>query len=203
MNARELYRRTLLPGLLAALTLQSAAADPSRARICFDYGCKSSAEVRFDASDWDQIEALFATDRGAAVERDSLAAAVALLERIAGAQAGTGQDRGGNVDGSGLPGQMDCIDESTNTTTYLNLLAERGLLRHHRVATRQMRAPWLLDQHWTAVVQADDGQHFAVDSWFLYNGLRPYVQPLEAWLDKADLPPHPDLETRLEPILGR
>ena len=35
--------------------------------------------------------------------------------------------------------QMDCIDESTNSTTYLRILAGAGLLRWHRVEARVTR----------------------------------------------------------------
>ena len=55
------------------------------------------------------------------------------------------------------------------------------------------RAPWLFDQHWSATLRELDGERlWAVDSWYLDNGLRPYVQPLEQWRGKAALPSHPD-----------
>jgi hypothetical protein len=104
-----------------------------------------------------------------------------------GAQTGTWMDLGGNLAGSGQPGQLDCIDETRNTTGYLHVLAERGLLHWHRVGERQKRAPWLFDQHWTAVlVDRTDGRRWAIDSWHRDNGERPYVQTLEAWLDKDE-----------------
>ncbi|MDZ7749958.1 MAG: hypothetical protein U5K43_15080 [Halofilum sp. (in: g-proteobacteria)] len=84
-------------------------------------------------------------------------------------------------------------DESRNTAGYLRLLAARGLLAWHDVGARAKRLRWVLDQHWTAVViDRSDGGRWAIDSWFLDNGERPYVQRLDAWLDMAELPPNPD-----------
>ena len=39
---------------------------------------------------------------------------------------------------------------------------------------------------------AGDGSDWAIDSWFLDNGKRPYVQRLDAWLEKAEKPFNPD-----------
>ena len=35
--------------------------------------------------------------------------------------------------GSGDPTQQDCVDEATNTTSYLLVLQAHGLLKHHTV----------------------------------------------------------------------
>ncbi|HFD81307.1 MAG TPA: hypothetical protein ENK05_13085 [Gammaproteobacteria bacterium] len=136
-----------------------------------------------DARQWQQVRALFATVADAPGERKRIAAAIGLLENQVGRIAGTWRDRGGNIAGSGLPGQLDCIAESKNTTTYLKLLARDGLLRWHRVDARRLRHPWILDLHWTAVIrERGSGRAYAVDSWFLDNGQPPYIQPLGDWL---------------------
>ena len=35
---------------------------------------------------------------------------------------------------SGDPSQQDCVDEATNTTSYLLVLQANGLLKHHTVS---------------------------------------------------------------------
>lgn len=181
--------------VIALLTAPAAvAAAPPTVTVCWDYGCDAQRRVTLPAADWYAIRDLF---RPAAVdpaaERERVARAVAHFERVVGRLTGTAADLGGNRAGSGQPYQMDCIDESRNTDGYLRVLAARGLLRWHQVAPRQKRAPWLFDQHWTAVLRERNGARaWAVDSWFLDNGRRPYVQPLEAWLDKDELPFNPD-----------
>ena len=186
-------RRWLAAAVLAMLA-PTAWATPPIVNVCWDYGCDRNARVIVPEQAWTRIRALFhpaAPDPAA--ERDRIAQAIALFEQAVGPLTGTDHDHYENVVGAGRPGQMDCIDESRNTDGYLRALAERGLLAWHDVGERHERLVWILDQHWTAVViDRTDGKRWAIDSWFLDNGKRPYVQRLDAWLAKAPLPPNPD-----------
>lgn len=132
------------------------------------------------------IKALFDHTSSAKTERASIRHAVAYMEQIAGQQLPTFNDVGGNYQaGIVQNGQMDCIDESTNTTTYLTFFQQQGLLRWHTVEKRAFRAPYLLDQHWSAQIrERTTGRHYVVDSWFGDNGEPPLIQPLEDWLRK-------------------
>lgn len=177
--------------LLAAPAVLAAA--PPQVTVCWGYGCDERKRVTLPESDWRAIRALFSPPpEDAADERERIAQAIARFEQATGRLIGTSADLGGNRAGSGQPYQMDCIDESRNTEGYLRLLAASGLLPRHEVAERRKRAPWLFDQHWTAVIRERDGRAWAVDSWFLDNGKRPHVQRLDAWFDKAALPFNPD-----------
>ena len=80
---------------------------------------------------------------------------------------------------------MDCIDESTNTKRYLDLLQEQGLLHWHTVAERVYRAPHFFDLHWAGqIIELETLDSYVVDSWFLDNGNMPYIQALNNWLRK-------------------
>jgi len=170
--------------------------DPGLFNICYDHGCSSLAWVKLSAEQWEQVRLVFAiTAEAAAREREQIRAGIALLERIVGAMTGTADDKGGNWKGVGLPGQMDCIDESTNTTIYLRMLQKYGLMRWHNVADRVTRWSAFSWPHTTAVIRERDSRNlWAVDSWFLDNGKPPFVLPLETWksgwqppqLDTAD-----------------
>ena len=181
-------------GLLLICVADVRADPPPLVNVCWDYGCDRNARVLLSPADWQSIRALMTPPApDPAGERERVARAIARFERAVGSRTGTDADRHGNIAGSGRPGQQDCIDESRNTTGYLHVLAERGLLRWHEVGARQRRAKWILDQHWTAVlIERGSGRRWAVDSWFLDNGRRPYVQALESWLNKDPLPPNPD-----------
>ncbi|WP_319379753.1 hypothetical protein [Thiomicrorhabdus sp.] len=121
-------------------------------------------------------------------ERLKLAQAIALMERLSGRVLGTQNDKAKNS-GTGESGQMDCIDESTNTTTYLTLFERRSWLKWHRVRDKVVRRPFFFDIHWTAVIQENQtGQVFAVDSWFRENGKEPLILKLEDWKLKKELP---------------
>lgn len=157
--------------------------------ICFDFGCKSRQDVYIHTPEWRGIVELLSGSENAADERRRIADAVAYMERIVGSMSPTGNDLGGNeFPVENAAGQMDCIDETTNTTAYLFLFSERGLLQWHRVADPVYRAPQILDQHWAASIEEiHTGAQFAVDSWFEDNGKPPYIQRVEAWKQKVAL----------------
>jgi hypothetical protein len=51
------------------------------------------------------------------------------------------------------------------------------------VEDRELRHPWILDVHWSAVIRdRNTGKRYAVDSWFLDNGQLPFIQALDEWL---------------------
>ncbi len=170
-------------------TIQTASAGvPGKVKVCYDFACKSSAIVQFSAQDWSKVEGLFYLSADAPEERQRIREAVATMESIVGTYTPTYRDVGMNwpadSDGSSLqPGQMDCIDESINTTTYLRLLEKEGLLKFHIVRDRAYRRSWLT-QHWAAqVVETRNGNHYVIDSWFEDNGELPILVKGKVWHD--------------------
>lgn len=157
---------------------------PERFSVCSDHGCARVTVVGLAPWQWQAVRAVFRRgQRDAAAERERIREAVSLMEYITGPLAGTAGDRGGDLPGLGLPGQMDCIDEATNTTLYLVMLKNQGLLKFHAVEDRASRGffagGW---PHTTAVIrETASGSLFAVDSWFLDNGKPPFIVPLDAW----------------------
>ncbi len=158
--------------------------------LCYDYDCENRTNITLTFAQWQSVRSLFLPPAVTPLEeRRWIAQAIARLESLAGAQSGTSADLGGNARGAGDPGQMDCIDESTNTTTYLRMLRDEGLFRWHAVQDRRMRNKWFFDVHWTAViVDNTTGREFAVDSWFFDNGREPVITPFEDWLSKRGDP---------------
>jgi hypothetical protein len=129
-------------------------------------------------------------------ERRAVAYAIGWMERRVGDVIGTSADRPGmDFAGSGDPTQQDCVDEATNTTSYLLILARNGMLRHHSVGTPFAKenllhgvAGW---PHWTAVLEERaSGQRWAVDSWIYANGENPAIVEVEKWYisSLAELP---------------
>lgn len=157
---------------------------PEHFTICHGHTCRYISEVSLDAAEWTSIRSLFesAADTPGR-ERELIAAAIARFETIVGARTGTDANLGGNFAGLGLPGQMDCIDESTNTTVYLTMLQNNDLLRWHRVDYRSTRAITYFNYpHSTAVIrELETGKRYAVDSWFEDNGHPPHIVPMSLW----------------------
>ncbi|HEY5719506.1 MAG TPA: hypothetical protein VIW02_03915 [Gammaproteobacteria bacterium] len=174
--------RRLLAASLLLLPLVAGAGP--RFSVCYDFGCAVRAEIALLDHEWGAIIApLQARAADSDGERARLAEAVARFEQVVGRYTPTSADRGGsNYRAPEESGQMDCIDESTNTTTYLRLLAEAGLLRWHEVDEIAVRQRWLFAFHRSAVIrELDSGERFVVDSWAHDNGEPPLIQSLRAW----------------------
>ncbi len=133
---------------------------------------------------WSAVEALFDPESGAAdEERSRIATAIGLLEQFVGRMTGTSGDLGGTFEGFGLPGQLDCIDESTNTTNYLKMMRNRGLLKFHEITDTHTRGYFLYGWPHTAagLRETASGAIHIVDSWFYDNGEPAVILPLQRW----------------------
>jgi hypothetical protein len=158
--------------------------------VCHAYGCRKQTPFRFTDEDIAALKTLMAKTRKAdtpAEERRAIAYAIGWMERRTGDVIGTKADRPGmDFAASGDPTQQDCVDEATNTTSYLLVLERNAFLRHHVVGTPFSKenllrgvAGW---PHWTAVIKEHvGGQKWAVDSWIYANGENPAVVETEKW----------------------
>lgn len=157
--------------------------------VCASYGCESTVRLGLTDKEQARVREVFTPPSATALEeRGRIAAAVGLLESLAGPKAGTENDQRKNDWIKGQPrGQLDCIAEAANTTTYLLMLRQGGLLTFHKVAHPAVRGIMPVSLHSTAlVVEIATGREFAVDSWFEPNGQAAYVLPLDVWQDDWD-----------------
>lgn len=185
---------------LSAFNVEAAVSDISRiykasvslAAIehCQGGGCAISQRIALTASDWQKIEAIFASPNHQVIEnltpereRKNIAIAIGLLEELVGIKTGTASDRAGTFNNRAFPGQMDCNDEAINTTTYIRLMQQYGLLKWHAVEDMRTRNFFFNGwPHSTAVIHENtSGQRFAVDSWFYDNGAPATIVPFETW----------------------
>ncbi len=168
--------------------LESHAGRDSRASfvVCAEYQCTRRYDVLLTDAEWARVRALFAPPAAdAAAERARIALAVGQIERLVGPKTNTDRDRpGATILTTRTAGQMDCIDESHNTTVYLRLMAQDGLLTWHEVGQPILRGK-VIDRwfHNTATVtDKATGVAWAIDSWFGANGEPADVVTAEAWL---------------------
>lgn len=161
--------------------------------VCYDFGCKTRATVALSPRDWRSVAGWFAPPAATpAAERRQIQHAIGWMEAVIGRHTPTHKDlafdRPPDDQVADLfPGQLDCIDEAVNTTTYLKLFARAGLLRHHQVISAAYRRSWF-DQHWAGQVRETlSGARFVVDSWFQPNGHLPVIQDSEGWENLSPL----------------
>lgn len=158
---------------------------PAEFFVCHEHACKEKTRVSLSQAQWGQIRGLMSPPApDAEQERARIARAVGLLEELVAPQAGTGRDVGGTFSGVGRgSGQLDCEDEAANTTQYLVMMSEDGLLKFHRPIGRQWRGNFLNGwPHTTAVVAENgSGRQWAIDSWFEDNGRPAHVVEADRW----------------------
>lgn len=152
--------------------------------VCRSYGCTKIDNESLSKSDIKTIKNIFKKNNNIDFERQNIKKYIAHMETLIGNRIGTKNDIGGTYVRLGHM-QQDCIDESTNTTTYLILADQLGLLKFHDVNALTSRPPILsgrLGPHRTAViVEKDSGIKYAVDSWFHDNGIEPEIVTLNEW----------------------
>ena len=169
--------------------------------VCYDFGCKTRATVALPVNHWNSVADWFSPPAATpAAEREQIKHAIGWMETVVGWHTPTHKDFAYDLPAKGdmediFPGQLDCIDEAINATTYLKLFARKGLLRHHEVIAAAYRRAWF-DQHWAGQVREKvSGTRYVVDSWFQPNGFLPVMQnsidwenitPLSAAIDTSE-----------------
>ncbi|MBX2868026.1 MAG: hypothetical protein KTR18_05100 [Acidiferrobacterales bacterium] len=179
---------------LAALMLthgQVVASDDEgiQFEICYDFGCRSQSQIVLSGEEWRSVTGILNAS-SAAQERKRMKEAIARMEVLAGHYSPIHQDLAMNLpihdvakDARQYSGQLDCIDESINTTRFLNLFSQQGLLRFHDVLDRAYRRSFIR-QHWAAQIEdRQTGKRYVIDSWFENNGEPPVLVSSERWHD--------------------
>ncbi len=169
---------------------------------CKGYGCRLIDHVQLDKKSWRSIDRIFKRKSKSAIEeRSRLSRAIGKFEKIVAPITNTATDVHGTFYEMG-DDQLDCVDESINTTTYLLLLQERGHLKFHDIEQPTSRPILVGGNRWphqSAVIREKDSQvRYVVDSWFENSGENAHVVPVKEWTygwspRKAGLKP-PQLE---------
>lgn len=165
-------------------------------RLCFDWSCSSRNKVTFSSSDMALVKERMAACPGQSLHDrlQRIRIGIWQLELLAQKYLPIlANDRAINDFEAALKGRMDCVDNSSNTTTYLHLLQDIGALGGWRVSEPKVRNRFDVNGvHWTAVViDTETGLPWSVDSWYRPNGHLPLVMPLKNWMseNKAWEPP--------------
>jgi len=197
--------RAPLIGLVVALTVSACAQNPDHQtstflelyadanptpahfRECHGFACNETSRVSLSPQQWQRVGAVFKPHApNARAERRQIAQAVALMQRMVGAQTGTAVHQWTHQDMNILPNlsdptQLDCIDEAVNTWTYTTMMEKSGFFRFHRVA-QLSNGGSLHDPRNTAVVQEINGDYYAIDAALVDMGTPPPVIPLVTWI---------------------
>ncbi len=157
---------------------------PAGFKFCYGHGCTRSAHVQLSRAQWQTVRQIFqpaSTD--AAMEKQRIIQAIALMERMVGKITGTDRDLGGTFPGTFRSGQLDCADEAINTSTYLTLMEDAGLIQFHAIYQPIARGYFI--RGWphfaTVMIEKKTGTQYVIDSWFWDNGRPPHILPVAKW----------------------
>jgi hypothetical protein len=170
--------------------------------VCQGYGCELETHIALSDAEWRRVRAAFEpAATSASGQRRQIAAAIAILEVEVGERTGTAAHQRREINRGGLS-QLDCIDESVNTWTYLTMLDRDWLIRKHRVGGLVHSGSFIeLSVHNAAVItRTTTGTPYAVDSTLVDAGEPPPIVPLSIWL--ASWPPQIPGRTGATPQSG-
>ncbi|MCG8492489.1 MAG: hypothetical protein MI743_12795 [Sneathiellales bacterium] len=148
---------------------------------CSEHDCLTRTPISLEGKTWKKIYGLFeVSPASAAVERQLLAKAAGIYEQYAGKIAGTHKDQARTSVNSSR--QLDCIDETLNTTMLFMVLEKQGLIRFHTLAGTVGRGEAFDWPHFALALAEKEGrQQFVLDSWFRPNGQPADILTLAEW----------------------
>jgi hypothetical protein len=163
--------------------------------ICQGGGCAEISKISLTELEWNAVTRIFnaptksAPESNEVVERQKIAQAIGILENLVGNKIGTTADLAGTFFDGKLDGQQDCNDEAINSTTYMRLLKQKGLMPLHEIEDMRTRNFFFTGwPHTTAVIrEIKTGERYAVDSWFYDNGHAATIVTFKQW--KANFQP--------------
>ena len=155
-------------------------------QLCYNWSCATRRTVSFPARDIARVREQMAICPGNDLHErlQRIRIGIWQMESLAEKQLPIlVNDEGENEKDRGLAGRTDCIDNSTNTRTYLHVLMDLGEIEGWTMASPEIRNRFDVNTvHWTAVLRNEtDGQPWSIDSWYRPNGHLPFVMPLGEW----------------------
>jgi len=155
--------------------------------FCHGYSCTYREQTGFTDKEWAMVQKIFRNNPAKTPEgeRSKIAAAIAQMERVIGPKTGTEHDEGQATAIKKDAGQMDCLDETVDTSRYLSFLYQDGLLKFYKPADPVHRG-YIIDGRWphntATIADVKTGERFVVDSFYRPNGQEPYIVPADQWL---------------------
>lgn len=160
--------------------------------VCSGYGCKNYQKTGLTDQEWQKVRNIFIpVPLTPSEERKKISLAIAQIEQFIGPKIGTDKDKARAVVlNFNTTGQMDCIDEAFNTTSFVYLLRQDGIIKLHTLGQHLRRNFNDLSYphssatiHEIGIEKTIEGKgHYVVDSWFHENGAPAEVIPAVDWI---------------------
>lgn len=154
-------------------------------RVCHNSSCAAQKMMTFTADDMQQVVTQMNVCPNDSVDHALQKVRIGIWQMELLARKyypPLGNDLPVNDQEFGVEGRTDCVDNSSNTTTFLSVLQDLGYLPGWSVQAPHVRKPWDINRvHWTAVAKDPKNTLWSIDSWFRRHGHLPFVMPLGNW----------------------
>ncbi len=165
---------------------QDEHATPHEFIVCHGYGCKEKSFIGFNNHEWKTIQELFKKPaKDAKEERTQISQAIALMEGYAQPLIGEHEDQAKAPIVRNALEEMDCIDETINTTQYIEFLQEADLLKFHTLNYPVFKGfifNGVYPHNSASIIEIATGDIYAVDSYIHKGGEEPNIRLLDNWL---------------------
>lgn len=153
--------------------------------MCHGYNCTSRTYAGFTSKQWESIKRIFRSkSKASGIERQKIAQSIALMEKYTSRRIGTERDQAKAPIFKESDYELDCIDETVNTSKFLEFLQEAELLKHHKVgrpAYRGIGSNFMYPHNTATIVENDTGVIYVVDSYVYANAVKPDIRLLDDW----------------------
>lgn len=163
---------------------------PQNFELCHGFSCTYKTPVSISQTQWQEALNIFhppATN--AAEEKQKIVHAIAMIERTVNTITKMNPDLGKAENFESDEDQMDCIDETINTSLFLKFLEKENVIKWHKVGEPIHRG-YFIDAMWphnsATIIEKSSNQVFAVDSYWYNNGAPAQIIHMDIWMDSWD-----------------
>jgi len=163
--------------------------------LCHGYSCSAMTYAWFSPKQWQSIEKKFnKPSKTPEMERVKIARVIAQMEAYTSHLIGTQGDQAKAPILKKSDYELDCIDETVNTSKFLKFLEEENLLKHHivgRPAYRGIGSNFMYPHNTATIIEKETSNIYVVDSYVYANAKKSDIRLLDDWLsirieDKKD-----------------
>lgn len=155
--------------------------------VCYGFVCRRRAILDFSAADRKTLTQIVSAGKASpAAERAAVQKAVVWFDKRMGPEIGTAtRVARADIRNRADANNYDCWDSTRNVSSFLLVLQEWGLLKHHTVSNPRYRGNIFAMQlpHNTAVLMEKASRvEWSVDMWTTQYAQPPEVMLVEQWL---------------------
>ncbi|MGH1377840.1 MAG: hypothetical protein ACRBB3_03375 [Alphaproteobacteria bacterium] len=162
-------------------------ATPQNFTLCHGFSCTYKTQVSIPEKEWEKIISLFTPyPKSARSELNTITQAIAMIEKEVTKASGMNPDRAKAENFEPDEDQMDCLDETINTSRYLRFLDKEISFKWYE-PSEPIHRGYFIDGMWphnsATLREKSTGHIYAVDTYYADNGIKPYIIPRDIWLD--------------------